>query len=271
MGFNRFSKSDGIRIVLILFIVAVIYFGLGTGIQEELGQIFFKLPLSPATVTWTPVPTASPTPTQTMTPLPTQTPGPTPIPTSVFLSGQEIVYWNEFDNTDPLRGDWEFFPNVQVDNGLLIIKNSKSWDGVYGNSHLDNGQTILIQFRFDSWSDLHIAVETGEFDTDAYRSWGVGAEAGLFSPVFSEGKNEYENSFTSDDLALNPNDWYILMLHIGRDGDPFVAKIWKQYDLESSYEFQMNVDESWSGKRWSPLFLVGPTGKLEIQRYEEIK
>lgn len=271
MGFNKFSRADGLRVALFLFLVAVIYFGLGDRIQFTFKQLFFRLPGPPPTSTTTPIPTASPVPTQTNTPSPTVTPNPSPIPTSAFLPEAGLVYWNEFDYTDPIRGDWVFFPNVQVEDGLLVIESSELWDGVYGNAHLENGQTILIQFRIDAWSDLHLAVETGEFETDNYRSWGVGAEAGLFSPVFSEGINEYENSFASDDLALVPNDWYILMLHIGEGSDPFLARIWKLYDSESSYEFQMKMDESWSGKRWLPVFLVGPVGGLEIQRYEEIK
>ena len=271
MGFNKFSKADGLRVALILFLVAVVYFGFDDRIKFTFKQLFFRLPGSPPTSTTVPVPTVSPAPTQTNTPSPTGTPEPTPIPTSAFLPEEEIVYWNEFDNTDPIRGDWSFFPNVQVEDGLLVIESSKLWDGVYGNAHLENGQTILLQFRFVAWSDLHIAVETGEFDTDSYRSWGVGAEAGLFSPVYSEGVNEYENSFSSDDLALEPNTWYVLMLHIGGDGDPFVVRIWKLNDLESSYEFQLKMGVSWNGKHWLPVFLVGPAGGLEIQRYEELK
>lgn len=270
MGFNKFSKADGIRILLVFILIAVVYFSLGSRLWSDFMQFLFQVPQSPPTVTITPVPTNTKTPSPTFTPAPTNTFTPTPFPTSAFLSGEVISFWNEFDNTDPLRGDWVFSPNVKVENGLLVIEHSNDWGGVYGNLHLSDGQTVLIKFRFDMWSDIHIAVETGEFQTDSYRSWGVGAENNIFSPVFSEGTIEYGSSFTPDDLELDSNKWYVLMLHIG-GSEPFIARIWEYNDPDQVFNLQVDMNETWIGQTWLPLFLVGPEGKLEIERYEELK
>ena len=270
MSSNKFSKADGIRILLVLFLIATVYCSLGSSLWSSLNQIVFQTPETPATITATPMPTNTRNPTPTPTPAPTSTFTPTPIPTSAFLPGETISFWNEFDNSDPLRGDWAFSPNVKVENGLLVIEHNDDWSGVYGNTHLNDGQTVLIQFRFDVWSDIHIAIETGEFKTDSYRSWGVGAESDLFSPVYTEGTIDYGGSFTSDELELDPNKWYVLMLHIG-GSKPFIARIWEYNDPSNILNLQLEMNETWSGQKWLPLFLVGPAGKLEIERYEEIK
>lgn len=270
MDFNKFSKADAIRILIIFFLIAIVYFGFGSSLWSTLKQFVFQAPKTPPTVTLTPISTITKTPLPTATPEPTSTFMPTPIPTSAFLTGNVISFWNEFDPTDPLRGDWMFSPNVKVENGWLIIQHSDDWSGVYGNSHLSDGQTILIQFRFDVWSDIHMAVETGEFETDSYRSWGVGAEGDIFSPVFTEGTREYGGSFTADDLKLDPGQWYVLMLHIGGN-KPFIARIWEYNNPSKVVSFQDGMNETWVGQKWLPLFLVGPEGKLEIERYEELK
>lgn len=270
MSFNKFSKADGIRILLVFFLIAVVYCSFGSSLWSNLKQLVFQTPELPPTITATPIPTNTKNPTSTPTPAPTGTFTPTPIPTSAFLPGETISFWNEFDNTDPLRGDWVFSQNVKVENGLLIIEHSDNWSGVYGNSHLSDGQTVLIQFRFSMWSDLHMAVETGEFETDSYRSWGVGAESNLFSPVFSEGTIDYVSSFSPEELALEHDKWYVLMLHLGGN-EPFVARLWEYKDPSNILNLQLEMNETWVGQKWLPLFLVGPSGKLEIERYEEIK
>jgi hypothetical protein len=270
MGFNQFSKADGIRIVIVLILIAVVYFSFGSDLGLAMKELTFHLPVLPATITPTPTFTATPNPSPTVTPAPTLTFIPTPIPTSAFLRGQVVSFWNEFDHTDLLRGDWVFFPNVKVENGLLTIEHSNDWSGVYANPHLGDGQTVLIQFRFDAWSDLHFAVETGEYETDSYRSWGVGAEDNIFSPVYSIGTHEYGGSFTEDELKLDPGTWYVLMLHIGA-AKPFIARIWEKSNPANAVNYEVQLDETWQSQKWLPLFLVGPTGRLEVERYEELK
>lgn len=270
MGFNKFSKADGIRAVIVLFLLASISFGFGSNLWSKTKQLGFQPPESPPTITPTLLPTNTKTPSPTSTPAPTSTFTPTPIPTSEFLAGEVISFWNEFDNTDSLRGDWDFSPNVKVKDSLLVIEHSDDWSGVYGNPHLNDGQTVLIKFRFEMSSDIHMAVETGQFETDSYRSWGVGAESNIFSPVYSEGTREYGGLFTDDDLVLDPETWYVLMLHIG-GSTPFIARIWEYDNTANSVQFEVQMNETWQGQKWLPLFLVGPAGKLEIERYEELK
>jgi hypothetical protein len=270
MGFNKFNKADGIRVTLVLFLIAVVYFSLGSSLWSDLKQFAFQPPKFPPTITTTPVPTNTKTPLPTFTPAPTSTFTATPIPTSVFLPGKVISFWNEFDHTDPLRGDWNFSPNVKVQDGLLVINHSDDWSGVYGNLHLVDGQTVLIKFRFDMWSDVHMAVETGEFETDSYRSWGVGGENNIFSLVYTEGTLDYGAPFTKDDLELEPRTWYVLMLHIGGN-EPFEAQIWEYANPSNAVRLQVEMNETWRGQKWLPLFLVGPAGKLEIDRYEELE
>lgn len=269
MDFNKFSKADGVRVAGVLLLIALVYFSFGSDLWSKIKQLAFQLPVMPSTVTPTPTATATRIPSPTSTPSLTKTFTPTPVPTSAFLPGKVISFWNEFDNSDPLRGDWDFSPSVSVQNGLLVIEHSEDWSGVYGNAHLNDGQTVLIKFRFDPWSDLHFAVETGEFETDSYRSLGVGAEDNIFSPVYSEGTLEYGSSFTSDELQLDPGTWYVLMLYIGGN-EPFIARIWEYSDTANLHNLEIRMNETWRGHKWLPLFLVGPEGKLEIERYEEL-
>jgi len=270
MGFNKFNTTDVIRILIVFFLMAVVYFSFGSNLWSRVRQMVFQAPTTPPTLTGAPIPTKTQTPAPTGTSEPTATFTPTPIPTSAFLPGEVVSFWNEFDNTDPLRGDWVLSPNARVENGMLVIEHSDDWSGVYGNAHLSDGQVILIKFRFEVWSDLHFAVETGEYETDTYRSWGVGAESNIFSPAYSEGTVEYADSFAVEDLELDPGKWYVLMLVIGGK-EPFLARIWEYGNIDKSFNLQLEMDETWQGKQWLPLFLAGPQGKIEIERYEELK
>ena len=270
MNPNRFSRFDGIRVAVVLLLIAVVYFGFGSNVWSKIGQLEFQPPAVPSTSTPVPSSTFTPLPSLTFTLEPTITFTATAIPTSALLPGEVLSFWNDFDNTDILRGDWAFFPNAKVYDGLLLIEHSQDWSGVYGGLHLQDGQTILIQFRFESGSDLHFALETGQFETDTYRSWGVGAESNIFSPVYSEGIREYGSSFTADELVLDPGTWYVLMLHIG-GAKPFIARIWKYGNIDNLHSVEIQMDKTWQGQEWLPLFLVGPVGRLEIERYEELK
>jgi len=267
MDFNKVNRSDVLIVIISLILIAVVYFGFGNTIWSAVKKIEFKLPDTPPTTTPAPLPTSTPLPTNTPVPF---TPTPTPPPVSALLTGNHLLtYWNEFDSTDPLRGDWVFFTNVAVKDSMMQIEHSDKWDGVYGNQHLLNGQTILMKFRFETWSDLHLAVESGEFGTDSYRSWGIGSEGGIFSPNYSEGIQEYTSSFGPEDIELIPDKWYVLMLHIGNE-ESFITKIWEFDNIKKSYEVQLQLDETWRNRKWLSFFLVGPTGRLEIDRYEEI-
>lgn len=270
MGFNKFTKGDVLRILVILFLVAVVFFGFGSNLMSKVRQLVFQLPTVPATLTATPIPTNTRVPSPTSTPGPTDIPSPTPIPTSAFLPGEVVSFWNEFDSTDPLRGDWVFSPSAKVEDGLLVIEHSDDWSGVYGNPHLQDGQTVLIKFRFEAWSELHFALETGEYQTESYRSWGVGSESNIFTPVYSEGTLDFEDPFAPEDVELAPGTWYVLMLHLGGK-ESFIVRIWEYGNLEEPLAVQVELNESWQGQKWLPLFLVGPQGKLEIDRYEELK
>jgi hypothetical protein len=81
---------------------------------------------------------------------------------------------------------------------------------------------------------------------------------------------EYENQFTAEDLELEPGKWYVLMLHIGSE-EPFEVQIWEYDNPGNILSFQAKMNNTWMSKKWLPLFLVGPVGKLEIERYEELK
>jgi hypothetical protein len=271
-----FNKRDIIRLLIVVAVLAILLIGAGDRIMGFVKGFAAKAPFidfPTATPTATVVPSVTPTPTQTstptITPTPTTTPTPTPIPTSSLVNGALLSFWNEFDNSDPIRGDWYLFPNVVINDGLMIIEGSEDWDGAYGNPHLVDGQTVLIQFRYSRGSGIHIAVETGEWKTDSYRAWGVGAEDSEFSPAISEGLLERSSWFVGS-LQPTPDHWYVLMLHIGGK-EPFVSRLWDYNDPSQFLETQIEMDDSWAGLKWSPVLAAGPHARLEIARYEELR
>jgi hypothetical protein len=71
-------------------------------------------------------------------------------------------------------------------------------------------------------------------------------------------------------LTLDPGTWYVLMLHIGGN-KPFIARIWEKSNPANAVNYEVQLDETWQSQKWLPLFLVGPTGRLEVERYEELK
>ncbi|GAB4477450.1 MAG: hypothetical protein Kow00124_20620 [Anaerolineae bacterium] len=274
MGFQQFTRRDALRIIVVL-LLAVLLVGGVSRIEAFVRSILPRRAaeafptLTPASLippTLTPTSTATRPPT--ITPTPTTTPTPTSIPTSSLVAGEYLSFWNEFDSSDPVRGDWYMFPGVSVNESLLTIQGNQNWDGVYGNLHLVDGQTILVQFRYRDRSGIHLAVETGEWQTESYRSWGVGADDNLFSPAITEGLIEGSTWF-SGRLQPAPDRWYVLMLYIGGK-EPFVARIWDFENPTLFLEAQLEMDDSWAGLIWAPVFAVGQYGTLEITRYEEL-
>jgi hypothetical protein len=275
MGIQEFNKRDAIRVIIVIALLTVLLVGAGDRIlsfikQVSIGRSDEGFPTATSTVAAVPSQTLTPTQTNTptVTPTPTRTLTPTPIPTSSLVEGAFMSFWNEFDDSDPVRGDWYLFPNVVVDDSLMIIRGSEDWDGAYGNIHLVDGQTILIQFRYSGSSGIHMAVETGEWETETYKAWGVGSEDSDFTPAISEGLLERSVWF-SGTLQPVPDRWYVLMLHIGGE-EPFVARLWDYDDPALFLEAELDMGDSWAGLTWAPVIAVGPYGRLEIARYEEL-
>jgi hypothetical protein len=274
MSFSNWGLRDIIRVLVVILALMVLLLGLGIT-PKRLTQRDLSTPTAATTPSPTPPPTSTPTPTLTPTPTqtlilaPTSTFTPTPIPTSAFVAHVPISFRNEFDNTDLIRGDWNFFPTVRVENGLMIVQGSDDWDGAYGNLHLNDDQTVLIQFRYSPGSDIHIAVETGEWQTPSYKAWGVGSEDNIFTPAITEGTTEL-GGWLQGNLRYGPDHWYVAMLYIGGAND-FAARLWDYEDPSKFLEVQHRMGNAWAGLTWSPVIAVGPGGMLEVERYEELE
>lgn len=268
MGFNKFSVWDFLRILAVLVILGLFYLGLSNTFDWQFGN----RPGTPVPDTPEPEPTSTntPTPRPTSTAVPTSTPEPSPTPmvySQLLNYNQTITYWNEFDNTDPVRGDWYMFPNVVIEDGLVVIEATENWDGVYGGVHLEDNDAILVKFRFSELASFYIMIESGEWLTDSYKSWGIGSDNGEISPVIADGSLEYFGTF-SKDLYLTPDHWYFVLLYIGGE-ENYRLEVWDFAEKMILAEFSSDMGERWVGQEWSPSMIVG-SGYLEIDRYEEI-
>ena len=269
MGFNKFTIWDLLRIIAVLVIIAIVYFGF----IEDIDWQFSNRVDNPTTEYRSPEPSStlipSSQPTSTLLPTFSEEPEPSSTPEldSQLLDGQTLLFWNEFDQTDPVRGDWYLFPNVKIEDGLASIESTANWDGIYGDLHLEDGQAILVKFRFYEDSDFYITFETGEWLTDSYRAWGIGSEDGVIAPVISDGNLEYTGEFSGFSELL-PDHWYVVMLYIG-GSKPYNIKIWDFAEKIVLLEYTSQMDDRWVGLIWSSTMIVG-SGFLEIDRYEEI-
>jgi len=276
MSIEKVRARDILLLVAVVVVLALLLFGAGDRIRRGINRFVLE-PLAQAER-----PTASPavqaalaptatqvrTPTPTFTPTPGPSPTPTPVPTSALVEGAVIAFWNEFDATDPVRGDWYLFPSVSIENGMMVIGGTDDWDGAYANQHLREGDTVLVLFRYSEGAGIHIAVEAGQWNTSTFRAWGIGAENDEFSPAITEGTVERTEQLTGW-LLPGADHWYVLMLYIG-GAEPFEARIWGANDPSRYSEIVLDMGEGWAGLAWSPVLAAGPNSILEIDRYEEV-
>lgn len=189
----------------------------------------------------TPIPTNTPKPTST--PIP---PTPTLIPPAAlaeYLENPRIVKVDSFDNSN----SWELYVG-KVTNGVLEIVGN-DWNGIVREGTFQEGDGILINFKYTKGSEFELLFDKGEWWTDPYKRFGVYLAVDYAESNLWDGKKGLGFNYLRGNFYLTPDTWYSLLMTIGKDGD-FFALVYDPSNPEKIIKDRRKI-EGWKGINWT--------------------
>jgi hypothetical protein len=212
-------------------------------------------------------PTVAPEETLQSSPSPT----PTPIPVSAFIPDAEVFFQTDFDSEEELPETWSATHTV-FEDGVAVVDANEDWQGLYTGYRWASGETLLWRFRYAAGSQANISVSAGEWETASFRQWGILNDHGQMTPQFWEGERYLLLGWHEGFVQLEPDHWYVLMIHIGSPDEPFVIRIWDEEVPGAVMETRQTFgDPGWDNLQWNASATNGPTGALEIDHFEAIQ
>jgi hypothetical protein len=243
------------------------------GIAEATGI----LPTAPATKKTALTPTQAavnlPLPTESVLPTATQaaqaelSPTP-PLPgiVDVYLAGAHILLDDDLNR--PSRLDWQFEKNVYPRDGVLQIQGQAYWEAKLNwGRQFPEGNGVILRFRYSQGAEFESYIQTGEWDTDAFKRFGFYFLDTLQTSNW-DGKSDLGYQPLQGPLEPAPDSWLMAMIAAGPYGE-FIALIWSP-DNPAQYKiYRASLGVSWTGKEW--LFgLNANKGALDLDEFMQI-
>jgi hypothetical protein len=158
------------------------------------------------------------------------------------------------------------------EDGAAIINANEGWQGIYTGYRWTSGETLLWRFRYAAGSQANISISAGEWETASFRQWGILSDYGLITPQFWEGERYLLLGWHEGFVKLEPDHWYVLMIHIGSLDEPFVVRVWDEEAPEAIMETRQTFSDSgWDNLQWNASATNGPAGTLAINHFEVVK
>lgn len=245
-----------------------------------LAFVFLTVLLSGCAPALTPVPPTStplPLPTDTETPLPTKTPVPTktPIPptatiqapdkTLEYLNGVQVVNIDTFDLVTNKWGSGLFSGGIS--NGVLNVI-GKDWNGIGRNRNFNENQGIIIDFTYTKGSVFEMFFDSGDWDTDTYKRFGIYIENNHARVNVWAGSNALGGAILSGNFSPKPDTNYTLLMSLLPNGE-FLGVIWDPSDSTKTIFYREKIGKNWSKLTWR--FSIGADkGTIVFDNFREI-
>jgi hypothetical protein len=215
----------------------------------------------------TPIPTATSTKPPTSTPIP---PTPTLAPPSILSELIDNVIITSVDNFDNIR-KWETWNSqtAKVSNGVVEIQGQPEWNGGFVQlKKFGEGTGVVIEFKNTSGKEYSFGMDTGEWNTDTYRSFGVIYYVGNLPRVLlTQGKNNVgSGSYLNGNLSLKKDTWYGFAIAIGKDADLF-SMVWDLNDPSHRAVYHEKLNDKWIGKTWKFLIQANTGTSLNVDNF----
>lgn len=183
---------------------------------------------------------------------------------SEFLRDVQIVHADTFDN--PAVAGWEFEIG-EIRDGTLEAIGKENMDAMFRTRTFVEGEGILIDFSYTENSTFIAFVNSGSYNTDSYRRFGLYVENGLPLTDIYEG-GEYIWQEFSGNLSATANETYTLLLAILPDGELLEA-VWDTANPDDALEYRNSFGDSWAGLSW--IFAIQiDTGTMTFDNFKEI-
>ena len=197
----------------------------------------------PPTSTNTPEPTTTLTPTPTNTPVP---PTPTVTPPSILSEYLDNVVVTNMDDFSSKRG-WDLWAG-KIFDGMLQIE-GKDWNGLGKKGVYPEGKGIVINFKYERGSEFEVYYDYGDWQTDAYRRFGIYLWSEYPKANLWLGKRGLGFNNLQGNLNTNPDTWYSLLMATSTDGE-FLAVIWNPEKPGRVISYHEKNDK-WAGYAWN--------------------
>lgn len=219
-------------------------------------------------VTDTPEAINSPAPTDipsTLTPIATSTVSTSANPLQ-SLHDVQVVDNDTFDNS--LEGKWNV-GNGTLKDGILEIPGDGNWDGVSLKRILKEGEGVVIDFSYSNNSLFEMFMESGDWDTNPYRRFGIYVGDNNVEMNEYAGKNDVGGENLTENFTLQPDTIYSMIMAVLPKGE-FLVAIWNPSDPSKTIYHQEKKDETWSGLTWS-FWIQANDGTIHFDNFQAIK
>lgn len=167
------------------------------------------------------------------------------------------------DTFDKNEG-WGIACACNIANGSLVFQ-ARDWNGMsWDKTKFKEGDGVIFDILFKEWGAISAVFDTGSFDTDGYRSFG------LFFDDFLKANMWNGRSFLGDNrliATLTPelNKWYTVAMMINTDGE-FFAIMWDPTDETKMLSTREKKGTSWQDLAWT-FRLGGAWGSANFDNY----
>jgi hypothetical protein len=229
------------------------------------------LPSIPGLVQKTPTPSRTATQNPTSTPDPTSTPlppTPTIAPPAVLAGYLENVRVTKIDTYDDgNHGDIQF---DSISNGAIKLtgEGGDTWGGDNTKVTFQEGEGIVIKFKFSQASVFEMYFDSGSWQTDLYKRFGLYLDNGYPSSNLISARNGFNSHYLRRNFYPLPDTWYSLLMVVGKNGDFFLL-IWDLANPENIIQDRQEFVE-WSGYRWT-FHMQANKGVILFDDFTEIK
>ena len=176
-----------------------------------------------------------------------------------------MLYYNDFDEL-PSAG-WDYNSRyVKSSSGMLEITGAWDWNAyVYGPERLNDGEGVLLLFKYDASAQFGLYLLSGEHGTPSRRRWNIDND---FVPLSQQGTSDDELGELIGNLSSNPDTWYYLLFSIGQEGE-LLMQVWPRDDSSQRGVYRRTFGEDWAGLTWHFGIDAGQS-KVYFDSYTEV-
>lgn len=189
---------------------------------------------------------------------------PPPDKSMEYLNGVRLTYIESFDGPS-VSGWWS--ETAKIKDGVYEIL-GKNWNGIFRDKLFNEGSGVIVDFTYTQGSVFNMFLESGDWDTDPYKRFGVQVEAGTKMDMMA-GKKWFGGTNLAGNFIPRPNTTYSLMLALLPEGE-FLSVIWDPTNPSKTIYHHEKIGETWSKLDWH--FNIGAnSGTITFDNYREIK
>ncbi len=181
-----------------------------------------------------------------------------------YLEDVQILEADTFDES--LDNQWNV-SNGALDNGALKMTGTNNYDGVSWKREFRAGEGVVIDFNYSEGAIFELFMDYGQYDTDAYKRFGIYIADNLVAVNERGGGNTDGGGFLGD-LTLATDTTYSLFIAILPNAE-FMQVIWDPADPSKTLFYREKLDPTWLDTNWT-FYLQAGGGTILFDNFKEL-